>query len=65
MCFSLSWILSTDLVTTLEQEEVDPLHGTLARTMIENRISADDGSGLYVYDTSQKIASILIGVMDM
>lgn len=54
---------TTDLVTTLEQEDEDPLHGTLARTMIEDRISADDGSGLYVYDTSQEIVSILTDVM--
>lgn len=54
---------TTDLVTTLEQEDEDPLHGTLARAMIEDRISADDGSGLYVYDTSQEIVSILTEVM--
>lgn len=35
---------TTDLVTTLEQEEEDPLHGTLARTMIEDRIPADAGA---------------------
>jgi len=56
---------TTDLVTTLEQENEDPLHGTLTRTMIEDRIPADDGSGLYVYETSEEIVSILTEVMDI
>lgn len=54
---------TTDLVNTLEREDEDPLYGTLARAMIEDRISMDDGSGLYAYDTSQEIVSILTEVM--
>lgn len=54
---------TTDLVTTLEQE--DPLYGTLTRATIEDCIPDDDGTGLYVYTTSAQIISILASVMDI
>lgn len=54
---------TTDLVNTLEREDEDPLHGTLVRTMIEDYIPDDDGTGLYVYTTSAQIISILTSVM--
>lgn len=50
-----------DLVTTMEQDA--PLFGTLTRTMIEDCIPEDDGTGLYVYTTTAQIISILTSVM--
>lgn len=54
---------TADLVDTLEREA--PLYGTLTRTAIEDCIPADDGGGLYVYDTCKKVISILTEVMDV
>lgn len=50
-----------DLVNTLEQES--PIQGTLTRTVIEDSIPPDDGSGLFVYNTSRDVISILTSVM--
>lgn len=50
-----------DLVNTLEREA--PLYGTLTRTVIEDCIPEDNGTGLYVYETSAQIISILTSVM--
>lgn len=41
------------------------MYGTLTRTLIEDQIPADDGSGLYPVEASRRIIHVLSAVMDM
>lgn len=50
-----------DLVTSMEEET--PLYGTLLRTQIEDRITADDGTAMYPIHTGQELVTLLTGVM--
>lgn len=38
---------ANDLVLSLEEEQ--PLQGTLTRTMLEDQVPEDNGTGLYIY----------------
>ena len=50
----------------IEEFEIDnPMYGTLTRTLIEDQIPADDGSGLYPVEASRRIIHVLSAVMDM
>ena len=48
-------------MTTMEKET--PLYGTLLRTQIEDRITADDGTAMYPIRTGQELVALLTGVM--
>lgn len=50
-----------DLVTTMEKET--PLYGTLLRTQIEDRITADDGTAMYPIHTGQELVALLTRIM--
>ena len=43
----------------------DLMYGTLTRTLIEDQIPADNGSGLYPIEASRKIVCVLSAIMDM
>ena len=50
----------------IEEFEIDnPMYGTLTRTLIEDQIPADNGSGLYPVEASRKIVHVLSAIMDM
>lgn len=48
---------ANDLVLSLEEEQ--PLQGTLTRTMLEDQVLEDNGTGLYIYQAADKIISVL------
>lgn len=48
----------------IEEFEIDnPSHGTLTRTLMEDTIPADDGTGLYPFETTKAIIEALSAVM--
>lgn len=50
----------------IEEFEIDnALYGTLTRTVIEDQIPADNGSGSYPIEATKEIVSTLSSVMDM
>lgn len=46
-------------------EESNPLHGTLLRTLLEDRIPPDDGSAMYLINSEAKITDCLSSVMQL
>lgn len=60
-----SKILQTvhELIETLE--ESGPLHGTLLRTLLEDRIPPDDGSAMYLINSEATIIACLSSVMEL
>lgn len=52
-----------ELITVLE--ESNPLHGTLLRTLLEDRLPPDDGSAMYLINSEAKITDCLSSVMQL
>lgn len=52
-----------ELIETLE--ESSPLHGTLLRTLLEDRIPPDDGSAMYLINSEATIIACLSSVMEL
>lgn len=52
-----------ELIETLE--ESSPLHGTLLRTLLEDRIPPDDGSAMYLINSEASIIACLSSVMEL
>lgn len=50
-----------ELIAVLE--ESNPLHGTLLRTLLEDRLPPDDGSAMYLINSEAKITDCLSSVM--
>lgn len=50
-----------ELIAVLE--ESNPLHGTLLRTLLEDQITPDDGSAMYLINSEAKITDCLSSVM--
>lgn len=46
-------------------EEYNPLHGTLLRTLLEDRLPPDDGSAMYLINSEAKITDCLSSVMKL
>lgn len=52
-----------ELIAVLE--ESNPLHGTLLRTLLEDRLPPDDGSAMYLINSEAKITDCLSSVMQL